>query len=84
MEDNAQIRGEQPMKAPVYKVGDLVRLAERKGVKHDFPRNIGLVIGLPGLVEDDGWTSRECAKVQWMGGSQTVIGLPMLERAQNA
>jgi hypothetical protein len=69
------------MKAPVYKVGDLVRLTERKGLKNNFPRNIGIVIGFPGI-QDVGWISRECAKVQWMAGSQTVTGILMLERIE--
>ena len=63
-------------------IGDLVRLAERTAVKHNnFPRNIGIVIDFPGL-KDVGWITKECAKVQWMGGSQTITGIPMLELAR--
>ena len=67
------------------KVGDLVRLTERKGIKPNWPRNIGLVFGFAKTMQS-GWTEpgNTCAKVQWMGGSQTVTGLPMLELAQNA
>ncbi len=63
-------------------VGDLVRLAPRPGVKPPPSRNIGVVIDFVGL-QNTGWTDPNelCAKVQWMGGSQTVTGLPMLERS---
>ena len=63
------------------KVGDLVRLAPRKSV-HNFPRNIGLVIDFVGL-RNTGWADPNelCAKVQWMGGSETVTGLDVLEIA---
>ena len=64
-------------------VGDLVRLAPRPGVKATWSRNIGVVIDFVGL-QNTGWTDPNelCAKVQWMGGSQTVTGLPMLERVR--
>ena len=68
----------------LIKVGDLVRLAERTAVKHNFPRNIGLVVGFAKTMQS-GWTENgTCAKVQWVGGSQTVTGLDELELAQNA
>ena len=64
------------------KIGDLVRLAPRKGIK-GFPRNIGVVIDFVELQNKvPEWGEGACAKVQWMGGSQTVIGLPMLELAK--
>ena len=64
------------------KVGDLVRLADRKGIKPNWPRNIGLVIDFVGL-KNTGWSdpNEVCAKIQWMGGSQTITGLDMLEIA---
>jgi hypothetical protein len=68
----------------LIKVGDLVQLAPRKSV-HNFPRNLGVVIDFVELQNTvPAWGDGDCAKVQWMGGSQTVIGLPMLELAKNA
>jgi hypothetical protein len=64
-------------------IGDLVRLAERTAVKHNFPRNIGVVIDFVGL-QNTGWSdpNEVCAKIQWMGGSQTITGFDMLELAK--
>ena len=73
------------MKAPVFKIGDLVRLAERTAVKHNnFPRNIGIVIGFAKTMQS-GWTENgTCAKIEWTSGSLTEERLATLEKCDGA
>ena len=68
----------------MIKVGDLVRMKKRRGVKMSARhRNLGLVLAM-------GWESRtvsivepgEAAKIQWTNGVTTVTGISMVEQAQ--
>jgi len=68
----------------MIKVGDLVRMKKRRGVKASKKhRNLGLVLvtGLKtrtvAIVEPG-----EAAKIQWTNGVITVTGISMVEQAQ--
>ena len=67
----------------MIKVGDLVRMKKRRGVKPYESLNVGLVltVGLKsrtvGIVEPG-----EAAKIQWTNGVTTVTGISMVEQAQ--
>jgi len=62
-------------------IGDLVRIAPRIGVSNSWERPLGLVVGFVGL-QNTAWSDPNelCAKIEWTSGTQTVTGLPMLER----
>ena len=67
----------------MVKVGDLVRMKKRLGVKPYKSLNVGLVLTL-GLktrtvnILEPG----EAVKIQWTNGATTVTGISMLEIAQ--
>ena len=68
----------------MIKVGDLVRMKKRRGVKASKEhRNLGLVltVGLKsrtaGIVEP-----ALAAQIQWTNGVTTVTGVSMVEQAQ--
>ena len=67
----------------MVKVGDLVRMKKRLGVKPYESLNLGLVlkVGLKtrtvNILEPG-----EAAKIQWTNGATTVTGISMLEIAQ--
>jgi hypothetical protein len=67
----------------MVKVGDLVRMKKRLGVKPYESLNLGLVLkaGLKtrtvNILEPG-----EAVKIQWTNGATTVTGISMLEIAQ--
>jgi hypothetical protein len=67
----------------MVKVGDLVRMKKRLGVKPYESLNLGLVlkVGLKtrtvNILEPG-----EAVKIQWTNGATTVTGISMLEIAQ--
>ena len=65
-------------------IGDLVRIAPRNAVTTTHSTRVGLVVGFAGQHESDdsAHQSEVCAKIQWIGGSQTVTGLSMVERVR--
>ena len=63
-------------------IGDLVRIAPRRAVTNSHSKQVGLVVGFGktktvGIVEPG-----KSAKIIWMSGTETVTGLPMLERVR--
>ena len=68
----------------MIKVGDLVRMKKRRGVKASKKhRNLGLVLkmGLKSRSVVDCEPSSEAAKIQWTNGVTTVTGISMVEQA---
>ena len=64
-------------------IGDLVRIAPRRAVTTQHSTQVGLVVGFVGL-QNTGWSDPNelCAKIEWTSGTETVTGLPMLERVR--
>ena len=64
-------------------IGDLVRLVEHRARHACAVGIVGVVIDFVGL-QNTGWSdpNEVCAKIQWMGGSQTITGFDMLELAK--
>jgi hypothetical protein len=65
----------------MIKVGDIVRLASHRH-HNNWKRNIGIVIGVQSNPRSPWHQVEQRATIQWVGGSQTITGLHMLERVE--